>query len=196
MTAGGTVEPVNGNLITQGPGRPGMEWRHAGGQAIITPRAPARSDRAWETLQGNRQSANRECRATRRHTGITPHVPRPPPLAADVASAPERPAVAGPVHPPRGLHDGPPRAAVPGRRAAPRRPSVPLVAVPSRPSGGCPASSRARRFPRLRRSWSPAPVPVTVRFPDPASIGTREQGAAFPQESAFHFSTASSLDHC
>ncbi len=75
MTAGGTVEPVNGSLITQGPGRPGMKWRHAGGQAIITLRALARSDRfdrAWEMLQGNRQSSNRECPATRCHTGITP----------------------------------------------------------------------------------------------------------------------------
>ncbi len=60
------------------------------------------------------------------------------------------------------------------RRATLRRPSVSLVALPSRPSGGCPASSCSRRFPRLRWSWSPAPILVTVRFPDPASIGTRE----------------------
>ena len=61
MIASGIVESTNKNLITQRLKRSGMKWRHAGGQAIITLRALALSDRfdhAWEMLQKNWQSSN------------------------------------------------------------------------------------------------------------------------------------------
>ncbi len=75
----------------------------------------------------------------------------------------------------RPVASGTARAAFPspgGGRPCGSRPCRWSRSRPARP-GGCPASSCSRRFPRLRRPWSPAPVLVTVRFPDPASIGTR-----------------------
>ncbi len=78
----------------------------------------------------------------------------------------------------RPVASGTARAAFPspgGGRPCGSRPCRWSRSRPARP-GGCPASSCSRRFLRLRRPWSPAPVLATVRFPDPASIGTREDG--------------------
>ena len=49
----GVVEAVCQTLATQRLKRSGMRWRHAGGQAILTLRALAQSDRfdrAWQML--------------------------------------------------------------------------------------------------------------------------------------------------
>ena len=59
----GIVESTNKNLITQRMKRSGMKWRHAGGQAIVTLRALALSDRfdhAWDILQSEWKSTNCE----------------------------------------------------------------------------------------------------------------------------------------
>ncbi len=61
MIGSGIVESTNKNLITQRMKRSGMRWRHTGGQAIITLRALALSDRfdhAWKILQNHWQSSS------------------------------------------------------------------------------------------------------------------------------------------